>query len=148
MVPALAALERAIRSPQLPATLLELVEIRVSQINGCAFCVDLHVKRALGAGEDPQRLHLLSTWRHAALYSAEESAALAWAEELAAGAGAEMPSDIYQSALEAFGKEGLVRLTLAIGLIAAWNRLAAAFRVAPPRGMAAGVMMPLPAEKA
>lgn len=148
VMPALAALERTVRSPRLPAELVELVQIRVSQINGCAFCVDLHVKRALAAGEDAQRLHLLATWRHVPLYSAKERAAFAWTEELAKGAGAAMPDDVYQAALLAFGEEGLVRLTMAISVIAAWNRLAAAFRLAPPLGMTAGVKMPPPADTA
>lgn len=142
VIAALTALDRVAKSPRLAPRLLELVDIRASQLNGCAFCIDLHVKRALDAGEDPQRLHLLAAWRHAPGFSAEERAALAWTEALTSGAEAAVPDDVYETALQAFGEDGLVRLTMAINVISAWNRLAATFQVSPPLGMAARVVPP------
>ncbi|MDB5658852.1 MAG: alkylhydroperoxidase like protein AhpD family [Cypionkella sp.] len=81
-VKAMFALETAIRDSGLDAKLLHLVKLRASQINGCAFCLHLHATEALKDGEDPMRLHLLSAWREAPLYSARERAALAWTESL------------------------------------------------------------------
>ena len=132
-------LELAVREFGLSPKLLHLVKLRASQINGCAFCIDMHAKEALDDGEDPQHLHLLTAWRESPLYTPTERAALSWTEtvtRLADGA----PSDAdYQSALEALGEDHLVKLTVAIGTINVWNRLAASFRTPHPIGMDARV---------
>lgn len=121
------AMERHVRECGLEHTLIELVKIRASQINGCGYCLDMHTKDARAAGETEQRIHLLSAWREAPIYTARERAALGWTEaltRLADGA----PSDAHQREVRAhFTDEELVNLTTAVNVINAWNRLAIAF---------------------
>ncbi|WCE32133.1 carboxymuconolactone decarboxylase family protein [Vibrio sp. SCSIO 43137] len=111
---------------QLSHTLWELVKLRVSQINQCAFCIDMHSKDALKGGEQADRLIGLSAWREMPLYSINERIALNWAEELTLN-GTASEAD-YQSALDAFGEQGLVILTLAVNAINSWNRIAKVFK--------------------
>jgi AhpD family alkylhydroperoxidase len=125
---AMFGLERYVRGCGLEAPLLELVKMRVSQINGCAFCLDMHSKDARAAGETEQRLYLLSAWREAPCYTARERAALAWAEALTLVAEGQVPDEVYAQAREHFGEKELVDLSLAVVAINGWNRLAIGFR--------------------
>jgi AhpD family alkylhydroperoxidase len=128
---AMAQLEAAVRRSGLEQPLLELVKMRASQLNGCAFCLDMHSKDALAQGETAQRLFLLDAWREAPLYSERERAALAWTEAVTR-IGEEGASDeVYAQARAAFEEKELASLTLAIVAINGWNRLSVAFRVPP-----------------
>ncbi len=121
-------LEGYVRGCGLDTRLLELVRTRASQINGCGYCIDMHTKDARAAGEDEQRLYLLSAWREAPCYSERERAALAWAEALTLIAQAEVPDALYEEARRHFDEKELVDLTLAVIAINGWNRIAIAFR--------------------
>ncbi|WP_298772954.1 carboxymuconolactone decarboxylase family protein [uncultured Shewanella sp.] len=108
------------------AALWELIKLRVSQINQCAYCIDMHSKDALSQGESVERLYGLSAWREMPFYSDLEKSALSWAELIISG---EPVSDIqYQSALSALGEQGLVDLTVAVNAINSWNRIGKAFK--------------------
>lgn len=106
-------------------SLLELVKLRVSQMNQCAYCIDMHSKDAVHYGENPQRLYALSAWRYAPFYTEVERCALEWAECLTAGNGVE--DQRYQNALAVLGEVCLVDLTIAVNAINSWNRIAKAF---------------------
>lgn len=112
----------------LDKNLLHLLEFRVSQINGCAYCLDMHSKDLRAGGEVEQRLHLLAAWRDAPVYSKRERAALEWAESLTTLGSAGVSSEIYERAREQFGEDELIDLTLAVVAINGWNRLNIAFR--------------------
>jgi AhpD family alkylhydroperoxidase len=112
-------------------TLRHLIWLRVSQINGCAYCVDLHTHEALVDGEQPQRLHCLVTWPETALFSAQERAALAWAEALTHISISHAPEEVYALVRQHFNDKELVDLTLMIATMNAWNRMAIAFRRQP-----------------
>ena len=115
---------------RLEPALIELVQMRVSQINGCAFCLDMHSKDARAAGETEQRLHLLPAWRETELYSERERIALAWAEALTGLEGPEPVSDaLYECARQQFEEAELVDLTLLVVAINGWNRITASARV-------------------
>lgn len=118
----------ALEKSELGNALVELVYLRVSQINGCAFCLDMHSKDARAAGEDEQRLYLLSAWREAPCYTPRERAALAWAEAVTLLKDQEVGDAQYHAAREHFDDKALVDLTLAIVAINGWNRLSIAFR--------------------
>lgn len=126
-----AALDQRIAQSDLENPLVELVRLRVSQINGCAFCIDRHTADALRAGEDPRRLTLLSAWRDTPFFSNRERAALAWAEALTRIADAPVTDGLWQQVEDAFAPSELVDLTLAINTINGWNRFAIAFRKLP-----------------
>src|SRR5690606_38118127 len=116
-------------SGRLDQALLHLVLMRVSQINGCAFCLDMHSKDARAAGGTDQRLHLLPAWRETTLYSEREQVALAWAEELTELGSHEAVSDaLYARAREVFDEDALVDLTLLVVTINGWNRINIAAR--------------------
>ena len=125
---AMLGLEQHARASGLEHRLLELVKTRVSQLNGCAFCLDMHTKDARAAGETEQRLYLLPAWREAPLYSPRERAALAWAEAVTLLKNQEVDDATYQQARAEFDDKQLVDLTLAIVAINGWNRLSLAFR--------------------
>ena len=126
---AMLGLEQHARSSGLDHALLELVKTRVSQINGCAFCLDMHSKDARARGETEQRLYLLPAWRDAPCYSERERAALAWTEAVTGIATThDVPDDIYAEARKHFDEKALVDLTLAVIAINGWNRLNVAFR--------------------
>lgn len=110
------------------ATLLHLVKLRASQINGCAFCIDMHWKDARAGGETEERLYMLDAWRESGLYSARERAALAWTEALTHVSETHAPDAEYEAARGEFGEMELVDLTWAIAAINAWNRVAIGFR--------------------
>lgn len=122
-------LEAGVRRSGLEHVLLELVKIRASQINGCAYCLDMHSKDARAAGETEQRLYLLSAWRETALYSPRERAALAWTEAVTQVSVNELPDTLYAELRAHFNEKEIVELTLAIIAINGWNRLAIAFRL-------------------
>ncbi len=111
--------------------LIELVKTRASQINGCAFCIDMHVTDAVKAGESHARLHLLNAWRETDLYTPRERAALAWTEALTLVAETHVPDDVYEDALRHFSEKELVELSWAIVAINGWNRMCVGFRVPP-----------------
>ncbi|AEV83571.1 alkylhydroperoxidase [Actinoplanes sp. SE50] len=119
------AASRAIAESPLPETVRHLVEIRASQINGCAFCIDMHTKDATKAGESPVRLHLVAGWREATVFTDAERAALELAEEgtrIADAAGG-VGDEVWAAAAEHFDAEQLAALTAQIAVINAWNRL-------------------------
>ena len=111
----------------LETNLMELVSVRASEINGCAWCLDFHTKRARHSGETEQRIYLLSGWRDAPVYSARERAALEWTEALTLIAGHTVPDDLYQRVREHFSEAELANLTIEVGMINMWNRINVAF---------------------
>jgi AhpD family alkylhydroperoxidase len=113
------------------ARLRALIEIRVSQINGCAYCLDLHTPEARHLGETQQRLDCLAAWREAPFFDERERAALAWAEAITHVAETRVPDEIYAEAKKHFAEKELVDLTAAIGMINLWNRMSVAFRSEP-----------------
>ncbi|HLU25016.1 MAG TPA: carboxymuconolactone decarboxylase family protein [Longimicrobiales bacterium] len=126
-------LERYIRECGLEHSLLHLVKLRASQINGCAYCVDMHSKDARAEGEEEQRLYALSVWRETPFFSERERAALAWTEALTLIHDERgVPDELYNAVRERFSEKELVDLTLAIVAINGWNRIAMSFR--PPVG--------------
>ena len=129
---AMKALQNAVDRCSLDARLLDLVKLRASQINGCAFCIDMHFRDALKGGERIDRLYLLDAWREVGLYSARERAALAWAEEMTRLSSGDGVSDVtFEAASAVFTETELFELTLAIIAINGWNRLNVGFRVPP-----------------
>lgn len=112
----------------LEPALLELVRLRASQLNGCAYCLDMHTKDARARGETEQRLYALSAWREAPFYSDRERAALAWTEAVTLVADGHVPDAVYDEVRAQFDEAGVVALTLAIVAINGWNRLSIAFR--------------------
>jgi AhpD family alkylhydroperoxidase len=124
----LLTLERAVHQSTLEPALLELVKTRASQINGCAYCLDMHTKDARARGESEQRLHVLAAWREAPLYDDRERAALAWCEALTRLPETGAPDDDYGPLTEHFSEEEIAALTYAIVAINGWNRLAVGFR--------------------
>jgi AhpD family alkylhydroperoxidase len=129
---ALYALDTWVRkSSGLDPALLELVRLRASQINGCAYCIDMHSKDALALGESEQRLHVLSAWREAPFYTDRERAALLWTEHVTLVSQDHVPDTIYETVRQQFTEEEMVNLTLAVVAINGWNRFAIAFRSVP-----------------
>ena len=125
---AMYGLQNTVNSSGLERPLLELVKMRASQINGCAYCLDMHSKDARAAGETEQRLYLLDAWRETSLYSERERAALEWTEALTRIGEGHVPDAVYASAREHFSEEELVNLALAVVAINGWNRFSIAFR--------------------
>ena len=113
-------------------SLLDLVYFRVSQINGCAFCLDMHSKDLRAMGETEQRLYLLNAWRETNFYTDRECAALAWAEALTRLTGGKVPDDVYAQATKQFTEEELIDLTMGVVTINSYNRINIAF--CPPVG--------------
>jgi AhpD family alkylhydroperoxidase len=126
---AMAALEHYTRQSTLERPLLELVKIRASQINGCAFCLDMHTQDARAAGETEQRLHLISAWNEAPFFNDRERAALAWTEAVTLVSETQAPDELYQRLRPHFSEKEIADLTFTIAAINAWNRLMIAFRV-------------------
>lgn len=109
-------------------SLQDLVHFRVSQINGCAYCLDMHSKDLRAHGETEQRLYMIDAWREAPLYTNRERAALAWAEAVTKLEKQEVPHDVYEEARRQFSEQELVDLTMSVIAINSWNRLNIAFR--------------------
>jgi AhpD family alkylhydroperoxidase len=127
----LADLSAAIRHGAVEEAIVNLVEIRASQINGCAFCLDMHVKQAKIRGERELRLHHVAIWRESPLFSARERAALAWTEAVTKLHEGGVPDAVYEEARGAFSEKEIADLTFAVMAINAWNRAGVAFRVTP-----------------
>jgi AhpD family alkylhydroperoxidase len=121
-------LENYVNECGLEPTLLDLVRLRASQINGCAFCIDMHWKDLRARGEEEQRLYMLIAWRESTLYSERERAALAWAEALTLVADEQVPDALFEETRQHFSDKELADLTLAVVAINGWNRLNVAFR--------------------
>jgi AhpD family alkylhydroperoxidase len=128
---AMLRLESAVRATGLEANLLDLIRLRASQINGCAYCIDMHSKDLRAEGESEERLYLLDAWREAHCYSDRERAALDWTEALTLVSENHVPDDVYQHARQHFSDDELAKLTLAVVAINAWNRFGIAFRAVP-----------------
>jgi len=126
---AMLGLETYARNSGLEHSLLELVKTRVSQINGCAYCLDMHTKDARAAGETEQRLYVLPAWREVSFYTPRERAALGWAEAVTKLTNQEVTDEVYEEARKQFSEKELVDLTLAVIAINGWNRLSIPFRV-------------------
>ncbi|HOF21837.1 MAG TPA: carboxymuconolactone decarboxylase family protein [Bacteroidales bacterium] len=124
-------LEKYVHGSGLERSLYELVKTRASQINGCAYCIDMHTKDARRAGETEQRLYALSAWRETPFYTQRERAALAWTEALTRISENEISDSLYKATMEYFSEEEIVALTMAIIAINGWNRLAISFRTTP-----------------
>ena len=127
---AMHGLEAYLRGCGLEHAILELVKTRVSQINGCAYCLDMHTKDARAAGETEQRLYALSAWRETPFFTDRERAALAWAEAVTRIGGG-VPDEAFEAAREHFAEQELVDLTWAVVAINGWNRLAISYRAVP-----------------
>jgi AhpD family alkylhydroperoxidase len=128
---AIADLHVFVASCGLEHTLLELVKLRASQINGCAHCIDMHAKELRAAGESEQRIYLLNAWQEAPIYSARECAALAWTEAVTCVTEGHVPDAVYETARAQFNEQELADLTIAVVAINAANRLNIAFRTVP-----------------
>ena len=129
---AMAGLQAYVDQSGLERTLLQLVKIRASQINGCAYCLVMHTDEARHLGENDERMHLLNAWREAPVFTERERAALAWVEAVTLVAEDHVPDDVYQQVRGYFSEKELVDLTAAAVAINAWNRVAIAFRATPP----------------
>ena len=131
------ALEQYLKTCGLEPGLIDLVKMRASQINGCAYCLDMHSREARKQGESEQRLYVLPAWRETTLYTARERAALEWTEALTLIAETHAPDQSFESVRAQFNDKELADLTLAIGAINVWNRIAIGFRAALPHAKAA-----------
>ncbi|MCF2524499.1 carboxymuconolactone decarboxylase family protein [Bradyrhizobium sp. G127] len=131
-VKAMMALEAAIKKSGLEHNLIELVKMRASQINGCAFCIHMHATDARKGGESEMRLYMLNAWRESPLYSNRERAALAWTEALTLLAATGAPDSDYALLKSEFNESEQVNLTMLIGAINVWNRLQVGFRALHP----------------
>lgn len=128
VVQSMITLSTAVQKSGLPPELIDLVDYRVSQINGCAFCLDMHSKDLRARGETEQRIYMVSAWREASnLYSARERAALAWAEAVTRLVDQQVPDEVYDQARREFSETELAQLTLSVIAINGWNRLNVAF---------------------
>jgi AhpD family alkylhydroperoxidase len=125
---AMMGLQNYVNDSGLEHSLLELVKMRASQINGCAYCLDMHAKDARAAGETEQRLYLLDAWREAPFYSARERAALEWTEALTVLHEDHVPDSAFAAVREHFSEQEIVNLSLAVVAINGWNRLNVGFR--------------------
>jgi AhpD family alkylhydroperoxidase len=110
------------------APLLDLVKIRASQINGCAFCIDMHTKEARARGESEQRIYELDAWRESPFYTERERAALAWTEAVTLVAATHVPDEIFEATRQQFNEQEIIDLTMAVVAINGWNRLNVSFR--------------------
>lgn len=125
------AMQAYVDGSGLEPRLLHLVKLRASQINGCAYCIDMHTKDARAEGESEQRLYALTAWRETPFYTDRERAALAWTEKVTLVTEGHVPDEAFAAVREHFSEQELVDLTLAITTINAWNRLSIAFRNVP-----------------
>jgi AhpD family alkylhydroperoxidase len=130
-VKAMMALEAAVHRTGLEPGLIELVKMRASQINACAYCLDMHSKDARARGETEQRLYGLNAWREAPYYTDRERAALEWTESLTLVSQTHVPDEAFAAVKAQFGDEEIAKLTLAVVAINGWNRFAIGFRAVP-----------------
>lgn len=129
---ALMALEQAVQASGLERSLIELVKTRASQINGCAYCIHMHTKDARAQGETEERLYLLDAWEESPLYTERERAALAWTEAVTLVSQTHAPDDVYAQLGASFSESEIVKLTMLVATINAWNRIAISFRFVHP----------------
>ncbi|MBL0939318.1 MAG: carboxymuconolactone decarboxylase family protein [Gemmatimonadaceae bacterium] len=132
MYKAMVALENTVKNCGLEYSLIELIKMRVSQINGCAFCLHMHATELEKLGEHPMRIHLLPAWREATAYTPRERAALGWAEAITLIAQTQAPDADYNALAAEFTEAEQMKLTVAIGAINVWNRLQVGFRGTNP----------------
>ena len=125
------AIERYLHDSGIDAKLLHMLKLRASQINGCAFCIDMHWKDAKAVGETEQRLYGLNAWRESPYYTDKERAALEWAEVVTLVSETHVPDDVYARVRAQYSEKEMVDLTLAVGMINLWNRVAISFRTEP-----------------
>ena len=130
-VEAMSTLEKYVHHSALEPSLLELIKLRASQINGCAYCIDMHTKDARAEGETEQRLYVVSVWRETPFFTDRERAALEWTEAVTLVSQDHVPDSVFQIARQHFTEKELVELTMAIIAINGWNRLAISFRAVP-----------------
>ena len=135
---ALSGLETYVKHCGLERALLELVRLRASQLNGCAYCIDMHTKDARAQGETEQRLYALEAWRETPFYTERERAALAWTEAVTKVFDGHVPDEVYEHARQYFAEKELVDLTLTVTTINGWNRLAISCRTVPGTYQPAG----------
>jgi AhpD family alkylhydroperoxidase len=128
---AMLGLEHYLHECSLEEKLLHLIKLRVSQINGCAYCIDMHWKDLRAIGESEQRLYSLDAWEETPFYTDRERAAFAWAEMVTKVAQTHVPDDVYEEVRKHFSEKELADLTLAVATINAWNRLSIAARTEP-----------------
>jgi len=128
---AMLGLEAYLHECGLEIPLLHLIKLRASQINGCAYCIDMHWKDARSVGDSEQRLYSLDAWRESPYYSERERAALAWTEAVTLITDGHAPDQVYEEVRRHFSEKELADLTLAVATINAWNRLAIASRTEP-----------------
>jgi AhpD family alkylhydroperoxidase len=132
LMKAVLALSEASKASSIETSIKELVKIRASQINGCAFCLEMHTREARALGETEERIYLVSGWRESPLYTERERAALGWTEALTLLAETHAPDDVYAEARKQFSDQELTELTVGIGLINLWNRIQVGFRTIHP----------------
>ena len=132
-IKALQGIDPYFKSSNIEPRLRALVELRTSQINGCAYCVDMHSRQAREHGETQQRLDCLPVWRETSFYDDRERAALAWAESVTNVSHTGIPDDAYEEVKKQFSEKDLVDLTLVISVMNAWNRIAIGFRQGPAK---------------
>lgn len=128
---AMFGLESYVRASGIEKSLLELIKIRASQINGCAYCIDMHTKDARAGGETEQRIYSLDAWRETPFYTERERAALAWTEAVTMITFGHVPDEVFEQVRDHFSDEEIVNLTMAVVAINAWNRLSISFRTVP-----------------
>ena len=128
---AIGALDAYVARSALEPSLIELVRTRASQINGCAYCIDMHTKDARKRGETEQRLYALAAWRETPFFTDRERAALAWTEALTLIAETHAPDDVYEEVRKQFSETEIAALTVAVIAINAWNRVAISMRTVP-----------------
>lgn len=128
---AVATLQTYVDQSGLDAKLRELIKIRVSQINGCAYCLAMHTRDARKIGETDERMHLLDAWREAPVFTARERAALEWAEAVTLVAQTHVPDEAFEIVRKQFSEKEIIDLTAAVAAINTWNRVAISFRTTP-----------------
>ena len=128
---AMLAFESYVHHCDLAPALLELIKIRASQINGCAYCLDMHTKDARAEGESEQRIYALNAWRETPFFTEKERAALAWTEAVTLVAASQVPDEVYEAMRRHFSEPEMVNLTAAVVAINGWNRFAISFRSVP-----------------
>lgn len=128
---AMLGLETYLQASGLEESLLHLIKLRVSQVNGCAYCIDMHWKDLRSIGEEEQRLYGLDAWEESPYYTDRERAALAWSEAVTKIREGHVPDEVYEEAVKQFNEKELADLTLAVAAINSWNRLSIAARTVP-----------------
>jgi AhpD family alkylhydroperoxidase len=129
---ALVALNKAVEECGLEKSLLHLIKLRASQINGCSYCVEMHSREARADGETEQRLYLVSAWKESPLFTERERAAFTWVETVTLISNGGVSDELYRETLEHFSEEELVKLTVATSMINTWNRLCVSFHAIHP----------------